>query len=98
PPDSRLFPYTTLFRSTNLKLLASNLERLRQFTQGGGWVVFHGLTPAGLADYNQLVGHDHMIRPFRRERVTFPPVKSPLMSGLTLDRKSTRLNSSHLGI
>lgn len=69
---------------TNLKRLVSSMEQVRQFTQTGGWIVFHGLTPDGLADYNKLVGYDHMIRPFRRERVTFPAMKHPLMSGLTL--------------
>ena len=42
----------------------------------GGWLVLHGLTPDGLADFNQLVGFEHMIRPFRRERVTLAPVRA----------------------
>ena len=45
--------------------------------------MLHGLTSRGLADYNAIVGFDHMIRPFRRERVTLPAVKHPLTSGLT---------------
>ncbi|HLV79915.1 MAG TPA: glycoside hydrolase family 2 TIM barrel-domain containing protein, partial [Chthonomonadaceae bacterium] len=57
----------------NLKLLADNRAQAQAFTQGGGWIVFNGLTPQGLSDYNRIVGFDHMIRPFRRERVTFPP-------------------------
>ncbi len=67
----------------NLALLASQLDKVKQFNQRGGWMVFHGLTPDGLADYNKIVGFDHMIRPFRRERVTFPPVRSRLTAGLT---------------
>ncbi len=67
----------------NLKTLAASLDRARQFTQSGGWIVLNGLTPEGLADYNRIVGFDHMIRPFRRERVTFPPVKNRLTAGLT---------------
>lgn len=54
----------------NLKTLAANQAQVRTFTQAGGHLILHGLTPDGLADYNALVGFDHMIRPFRRERVT----------------------------
>ena len=68
----------------NLKTLAANQARVRTFTQAGGHLILHGLTPDGLADYNALVGFDHMIRPFRRERVTLAPVRSPLTAGLGL--------------
>ena len=68
----------------NLKVLADNLDRLAAFTKGGGYLVLHGLTPEGLADYNKVVGFDHLIRPFRRERLSFPPVRNPLAAGLTL--------------
>jgi Glycosyl hydrolases family 2, sugar binding domain/Glycosyl hydrolases family 2/Glycosyl hydrolases family 2, TIM barrel domain len=67
----------------NLKALASHLDAVTRFTENGGWIVFNGLTPEGLADYNRVVGVEHMIRPFRREKVTFPPVKNPLTAGLT---------------
>jgi beta-galactosidase len=67
----------------NLKALAAHSDAVSRFTQGGGWIVFNGLTPEGLADYNRLVGYDHMIRPFTRERVAFPPTKNPLTAGLT---------------
>jgi beta-galactosidase len=67
----------------NLKTLAANTAKVNQFTQSGGWILFDGLTPEGLADYNKLVGYEHMIRPFTRERVTFPPSKNPLTAGLT---------------
>src|ERR1039458_8440640 len=52
PPRSTLFPYTTLFRSTERQLLCANLT----------------------------------------------PAKSRRFCGSRPDRKSTRLNSSHLGI
>jgi beta-galactosidase len=67
----------------NLKEMADHLDQVNQFTAAGGWVVLNGLTPEGLASYNKLVGFDHMIRPFRRERVTFPARKSPLTAGLS---------------
>ena len=69
----------------HLKTLAAHREQVEQFTKKGGWIVFYGLTPEGLADYNKIVGFEHMIRPFRRERVTLPVTKSRLMSGLTLN-------------
>lgn len=68
----------------NLKILAANTVKINAFTARGGYLVFHGLTPEGLGDYNKIVGFDHMIRPMQRERVSFPPVKDPLMAGLTL--------------
>jgi hypothetical protein len=67
----------------NLKLLAGNLDALQSFWQRGGTLVLCGLTPRGLADYNRVVGVNHVIRPFKRERVTFPPVRNPLTAGLT---------------
>ncbi|HEV3342198.1 MAG TPA: hypothetical protein VG125_17655, partial [Pirellulales bacterium] len=69
----------------HLKELAANLGAVERFTKNGGWIVFHGLTPDGLGDYNRIVGVEHLIRPFRRERVTLPVTKNRLMSGLTLN-------------
>ena len=67
----------------NLKLLADNPAKVEAFAKSGGWLVFNGLTPEGLASYNKLVGWDHVIRPFKRERVTLPPVRRPVMAGVT---------------
>lgn len=68
----------------HLKRLASSLEKVKAYCEAGGWLLLHGLTPEGLADFNKLVGFPHMIRPFRMERVTLPPSRSPLAAGLTL--------------
>ena len=68
----------------NLKTLAENLPQVETFTKSGGWLVLHDLTPDGLADYNKIVGFEHMIRPFMRERVSFPIPKNPLTSGLSI--------------
>jgi beta-galactosidase len=68
----------------HLRTLAGNLPAVQAFTESGGRLVLHGLTPDGLAGYNQLVGFEHMIRPFRRERVTFAPLRHPLTAGLSL--------------
>ncbi len=67
----------------SLRALASGMDAVRAFWDRGGTIVFNGLTPEGLVDYNRIVGVDHLIRPFGRERVTFPAVRHPLASGLT---------------
>jgi hypothetical protein len=67
----------------NLQALSASLETLQTFWQRGGTLVLCGLTPEGLADYNRIVGVQHVLRPFKRERVTFPPVRNPLTAGLT---------------
>ncbi|MCU0962539.1 MAG: hypothetical protein MUF48_20785, partial [Pirellulaceae bacterium] len=66
-----------------LRSLAAQQAALRSFWDRGGTILFHGLTPEGLADFNLIVGVEHVIRPFRRERVVFPAVRNPLTSGLT---------------
>jgi beta-galactosidase len=68
----------------NLKQLAGNMAKVSAFMQRGGYIVWHGLTPEGLEDYNKLVGANHMIRPMRRERVQFSSPRNPLTAGLTL--------------
>ncbi len=67
----------------NLRALAGSMEKVEAFTRRGGWIVLNGVGPAGLEDYNRIVGVEHMIRPFGRERVTFPAVRNPLTAGLT---------------
>ncbi len=66
-----------------LKTLAANLDKVKAFTQGGGWLMLFDVTPDGLADYDKLVGYAHLIRPFEMERVTLPAVRDPILSGLT---------------
>jgi len=68
----------------NLKKLANHAAQVQAFTARGGWLMACGLTPAGLADFNRLVGVNHLLRPFELERVTFPPVRDPLTAGLTV--------------
>lgn len=67
----------------NLKQLADNSAETQAFLDAGGFIVLNGLTPDGLADYNRLVGFDHMIRPFGRERVALANPRHPLTAGLT---------------
>jgi len=68
----------------NLKKLAGALDKVKSYTENGGWVMLWGVTPDGLADYNRIVGYEHIIRPFQMERVVFPASRDPLSSGLTL--------------
>lgn len=68
---------------TYLKLLADSLPALQNFWYHGGTLMLCGLTPEGLSDFNRLVGIHHFLRPFKRERVTFPPIRHPLTAGLT---------------
>jgi hypothetical protein len=67
----------------NLKRLATAADKVKAFTGKGGWLMAWGLTPDGLADFNKLVGVDHLLRPFELERVTLPAVRDPLLAGLT---------------
>jgi beta-galactosidase len=67
----------------NLKQLSANLSKVEAFNKAGGYIVFNNLSPEGLADYNKIVGFDHMIRPMQRERVLFSPVRDPLLAGVT---------------
>ena len=67
----------------NLKQLSANMAKVQAFNAAGGYIVFNNLSPEGLADYNKIVGFDHMIRPMQRERVLFSTVRDPLMAGTT---------------
>ena len=68
----------------NLAKLSSNKDAVAKFKARGGYLVLVGVSPEGLESFNALVGVDHMIRPFRRERVTFPPTRDALGAGLSL--------------
>ncbi len=67
-----------------LQELADNLELVRAFNERGGWLMIMGVTPDSLPHFNELVGYNHLIRPFRMERVQFPAVRDPLTAGLSL--------------
>ncbi len=67
----------------NLQVLAANQARLGAFNARGGTLILCGVGPEGLADYNKIVGFEHMMRPGKRERVLFSSPKNPLTAGLS---------------
>ncbi len=69
--------------AANLKKLTADRKTFDAFTSRGGQLLLWGLTPAGLLDFNRLVGIDHAIRPFRMERVTMAARRDPILAGLT---------------
>src|SRR3712207_6977371 len=88
PPRSTLFPYTTLFRS-----LVGALEPPPALHVG---VADHGAKVAGL----QLAGpalHLGVAEAVEGE-ARLPGFYSVAAQGVAVDRKSTRLNSSHANI
>jgi hypothetical protein len=67
----------------NLAALAAAAPDVERFTAGGGHLILHGLAQEGLADFNRLVGVQHLLRPFRRERVSLARLRDPLLAGIT---------------
>src|SRR2546426_6565784 len=84
PPRSTLFPYTTLFRSKQVAFYAQGVSSYRGF---------QGTLPFGLvfSDTQTLV-HQKLGQPIASRFI------HNLSADLWVDRKSTRLNSSHLVI
>src|SRR5690606_41457332 len=86
PRSSTLFPYTTLFRSGLGAALAAHGCR-SQLAAGGGAGLRVLVRPARPGGPGDRLGHGGDDRPARRGA-----------AGGQLDRKSTRLNSSHVKI
>jgi len=82
--DTRQEIVVALASPANLRALADHLEQVRAFTDRGGSLMLWGLDDKGLADFNRVVGVEHLIRPFEMERVTLPAQSDPLLSGLTM--------------
>src|SRR5256885_14187307 len=94
PPRSTLFPYTTLFRSPNGETHNLSLETEQQKLQAHSFLV-DALMTIGNTDRLKLL--DRIPKMLGVELPDFPPPEfSPL--AWSEDRKSTRLNSSHLVI
>src|SRR5258707_11606844 len=85
PPRSTLFPYTTLFRSATHAELSAQASAVKMVQKDVTTITAH------LADYERV------------RRVALLPEEFSIDSGemtptLKVDRKSTRLNSSHANI
>src|SRR5438034_4860948 len=89
PPRSTLFPYTTLFRSF------TNQKSESGYVKATGWV---GCVEGRITECSAMVSLDSDMG-----QVILSQVRDYLMhtnstlprENITLDRKSTRLNSSH---
>src|SRR5207249_10035143 len=92
PPHLPLFPYTTLLRSHDLVLVARNRERLEAI--GRGLTEEFGIAVTVLAkDLANPAAPDEIAR----ELAARGAVVHILVNNAG-DRKSTRLNSSHVSI
>src|SRR3712207_7178273 len=92
PPRSTLFPYTTLFRSQGTRF-RSDLAKVLHPVAGRsllGWGL-EALRPLKLDPVVVVVGH-------QADSVAQEAESSGLPGVVTVDRKSTRLNSSHANI
>jgi beta-galactosidase len=54
----------------NISALAGARETVNDWAEQGNWLMVWGLEPSGLEEFNKLVGFEHLIRPFRLEKVT----------------------------
>lgn len=65
-----------------LDQLATHKEEFVAFQEAGGWIMLCGLSPEGLAQFNALMGTEHLIRPYRVERTTLERPDFRLAAGL----------------
>src|SRR2546430_15765834 len=91
PPRSTLFPYTTLFRSQAGERALVILDEI-----GRGTATFDGLSIAWAAvEYLHEKTRCRAIFATHFHEMTALAGKLSRLSNVTIDRKSTRLNSSH---
>src|SRR5690606_41984532 len=93
PPGPTLFPYTTLFRSLKaegaLRSIPIIVLRHARATSRENWTGPDATRPLTGRGQRQAKGIVEVLRAFGVERI---------ISSDALDRKSTRLNSSHVKI
>src|SRR3712207_9187031 len=94
PPRSTLFPYTTLFRSPFWQWAVVSV------LLGLGFTFFSGAVEAWLVDAMRATGYDGALDPVfaRGQVVGGVAMLAGSVAGGVIDRKSTRLNSSHANI
>jgi glycosyl hydrolase family 2 len=54
----------------NLAELNRLQDQAQRYQAAGGWILLNGLEPGGMVAFNQFLGTNHLLRPFRVERVT----------------------------
>src|SRR5258705_13940480 len=94
PPRSTLFPYTTLFRSLSTELKQSVVVENRP---GANTMIAASAVARSPADgYTLLLASNAsmVLNPLLYKKLSYNPDRELKLT----DRKSTRLNSSHLGI
>ena len=65
-----------------LRQLLAERQTVKAYTDRGGWLMLWGLTPDGLADYNRLLGVQHLLRPFDLEHVELANTSDRMLYGL----------------
>ncbi len=83
----------------HLARLASAKDDVAAWTRKGNWLMLWGLTPQGLDAYNRLVGVEHLIRPFRLEKLRKRGA-DPLLAGVStsdLRMSTTKKFHRHTG-
>src|SRR5439155_25009081 len=96
PPRSTLFPYTTLFRS--LLVVVDRGAVLRRLAARGVGVHAAATAASDRTDHDRgarVPARPGLARPRQRARRLFPDARATRHPE---DRKSTRLNSSHVAI
>src|SRR5256885_11395532 len=91
PPRSTLFPYTTLFRSRRIRLLGDPILRVRCERVQNAKSAATRLLADDLRDTLRVAKEKHKMG----RALAAPQIGAPVR---IVDRKSTRLNSSHLVI
>ena len=67
-----------------LESLSAAVDKRKAFRDRGGKLVVCNLTAEALPTFNKLVEWNHVLRPFRRERVLPAAARSPLAAGLSV--------------
>src|SRR5207253_9855762 len=93
PPRSTLFPYTTLFRS-----LRQHQDRHEPDVAGAAFDLFDGEIRRLHRHYDRSPQAGIARQPFGGDPVVDRLAEGGSHIGIVQDRKSTRLNSSHVAI
>jgi len=67
----------------NLRYLLDNKEQVEKYCKNGNWIVIFNINNSSINGFNKLVGFNHRIRKFGREKVLIENLSEPLFLGLT---------------